>query len=620
VIRPATLARPRGRHRKPWDVGDGLVAATFGERGELLSLHRPHPVHGWIHLSGFLPFPEASRYNPESVRAYRQQLSDPSGEGLKVELEGLQFRDRVWLDGIVPAVIWSGSDVEAWWVPVVWNGLLRLWLYVRALGPGAPDRIRATFQVNLRLHRAAYAQITEGSPLPPTDPWNELDWRSGAVTWRAKGIEASARLYPVPPIPSQGGPGPIRFAWTETLELAGQGADRVLTLELAAGDLPEGRVAPDPWTVQEHLTEALRAFRPEEPLLADGEADGFVRRNLAFVLGCCAVDVGDATCLVTDPVLLPLSWNRDAYYCTCLLGVVGRRDRGPVGQRAARVIRRHLTWLFEVAHRSDGLWGRSHLTGGAIKDPVFQLDQQWYPILELVRASLDWGLGDLWRVHRAAVLEVLEALRARRSPSGLWPTSETPADDPLSLPYHFSSHVLAWRTLRLLAQVERDVRLEEDAEAVRRSVLEHFRIQKPRVYAYATDGQRHLLYHDANDLPTACAPRWGFCSADDPWWRSTVRFAWSPQNPAYFRGRYPGLGSLHAAAPWTLGEVQRWIVGHVLGRPQTLRAACRRLLRVAFDDRLLCESYDPGTGVPKTRAWFAWPGAAMSALLLGDPL
>lgn len=617
---PGLPVRPHGRHQKPWDVGDGSVAATFGARGQLLSVHRPHPVHGWIHLSGFPPFPEAGRYDPESVRTYRRQLGEAAGEGLEVDLEGLQVRGRVWLDGLVPAVTWSGSGMRAWWVPVVWNGRLRLWLHVRPLGPRAPERVRVRFRVKLWLHRAAYAQITEGGPLLPVDPQNTVTWRAGTLTWQAEGIASCARLYPVPPLPPQAGPGPARFEWVETLELGEEGADRVLTLDLTSGDLPEGCIAPDPRAVQAQLTEALRAFRPEGPLLADGEADGFVRRNLAFVLGCCAVDVGDATCFVTDPVLLPLSWNRDAYYCACLLGVVGRRDRGPVGQRAARAIRRHLTWLFEVAHRPDGLWGRSHLSGGAVKDPAFQLDQQWYPLLELVRASRDWGLGDAWGAHRAAALEVLEALRARRSPLGLWPTSETPADDPLPLPYPFSSHVLAWRTLRLVAHWERDPRLEEEAEAMRRSVLEHFRVRTPRVYAYATDGHRHLLYHDANDLPTACAPRWSFCSADDPWWRGTVRFAWSPQNPAYSRGRYPGLGSLHAPSPWTLGEVQRWVIARTLGRARTLRAAWRRLLRVAFDDQLLCESYDPHTGRPKTRAWFAWPGAAMGALLLGDPL
>ena len=43
-----------------------------------------------------------------------------------------------------------------------------------------------------------------------------------------------------------------------------------------------------------------------------------------------------------------------------------------------------LAWLFEVADRPEGWWARSHLVGGQRKDQAFQLDQQLYPLLELL--------------------------------------------------------------------------------------------------------------------------------------------------------------------------------------------------------------------------------------------
>jgi hypothetical protein len=77
------------------------------------------------------------------------------------------------------------------------------------------------------------------------------------------------------------------------------------------------------------------------------------------------------------------------------------------------------------------------------------------------------------------------------------------------------------------------------------------------------------LYHDANDVPTACAPLWGLCDVDGPAWLNTIRFAWSEHNPGYVPGRYgardwfawPGslVGILnrtlrHRAGPWCAGD------------------------------------------------------------------
>jgi uncharacterized protein len=54
---------------------------------------------------------------------------------------------------------------------------------------------------------------------------------------------------------------------------------------------------------------------------------------------------------------------------------------------------------------------------------------------------------------------------------------------------------------------------------------------------------------------TALAPLLGFCGADDPIWRATMRFAFSDRNSAYCPGRFGGLGSRHTPGTWTLGDV-----------------------------------------------------------------
>lgn len=61
----------------------------------------------------------------------------------------------------------------------------------------------------------------------------------------------------------------------------------------------------------------------------------------------------------------------------------------------------------------------------------------------------------------------------------------------------------------------------------------------PWPYAVDLSGCR-VAYHDANDLPTALAPLWGFCRSDDPGWGATMAFAFSPQNPAWADGPVKG--------------------------------------------------------------------------------
>jgi hypothetical protein len=235
-----------------------------------------------------------------------------------------------------------------------------------------------------------------------------------------------------------------------------------------------------------------------------------------------------------------------------------------------------------------------------VKDPAFQLDQQLYPLLEAVEAGLA-------PTYAREIRETLAALERYRE-GDLYATAETPADDPMPLPFHFSSHVLMWRTLRALSDAGFDV----DAERVRRATLASF-VDQGR-FAYATDGRgRFHHYHDANDLPTVLAPRWGFCPADDPRWRATVAFAWSAENKGgYYGGPLGGLGSVHTPAPWPLGDAQDLIVAKTVGDEERVRRVKDKLARVATWDGLYPEAYDAETGDVRSRHWFAWPGAVIA--------
>jgi hypothetical protein len=329
---------------------------------------------------------------------------------------------------------------------------------------------------------------------------------------------------------------------------------------------------------------------------------------VTYALDCTASRISDrAVAVITDHEILPLVWTRDAYYiCRALLAVF------PHEARARQVVEGFITWLFEVAERPDGAWPRSSLESGQAKDVAFQLDQQLYPPLLVVdHARLTHDRTQRER-YEGACRDTLESLLAKRAAFGLVPTAESPADDPLRQPYHFSSHVLLWHVLRSF---------EHPAAAeVRAAALEHFSSEGRFAYAVGgPNGQGARHYHDANDLPTVFAPGWGFCASDDPRWRGTIAFAWSERNEGYFPGPYGGLGSLHTPRPWTLGDLQEIVVARVTGDRDRERRARERLTRVETWDGLLAEAYDASNGTVAARHWFGWP-AALRALLEREPM
>jgi hypothetical protein len=328
------------------------------------------------------------------------------------------------------------------------------------------------------------------------------------------------------------------------------------------------------------------------------------RRATAYAVDCAALQLEHTIAVLADHAILPLVWTRDAYYvCRALLSIAP--------QRGADVTARFLRWCFELAERPDGWWPRASLASGQAKDPVFQLDQQLYPLLLLADHARLTGYQTLVLRYAAERDRVIRALLDRRSELGLIATDETPADDPIEAPFHFSSHVLLWRVLRDLDPAA--------ARTLRNATRRHFAAGD--VYAYAVggaNGKGAVRYHDANDLPTVFAPGWRFCRSSEPRWRATIEFAWSRANRGFVEGELGGLGSVHTLHPWPLGDLQDLVLGRVLRDRARTKRARERLRRVATWDGMLPEAYDETSGEVASRHWFAWP-IALWALLEREP-
>jgi hypothetical protein len=278
--------------------------------------------------------------------------------------------------------------------------------------------------------------------------------------------------------------------------------------------------------------------------------------------------------------------------------------------------------LWRSGRDADGVWRRSHLSTGAVKDTGYQVDQQLFPLLELAdfrRATGRWPARGprSWGAEVARVWRTLP-----RDDNGLVPGEENPADDPSELPYLLSSQLLLAYVARRLAELEdelgtADLRLEADAARTLDAVRSAFSCPGPfgDQWAYEADGRgSHRLYHDANDVPTALAPLWGLCGVDDPAWRATTRFAFSEHNPGYVTGDLSGLGSAHTPGIWPLGDAQEWAIATAEGDRARADAVVTRISEVASADGMLPETYDAHTGAWLARHWFAWPGSLVGLL------
>ena len=588
-------ATPLDRHKsyKPLDVGNGIVSGAVTPSGRWLSLGIAHPLHGRIELTRMDPF-AGSRFDQSEVRAYRESLADPKRPSFGFDLLDVEPRS-VWLaeDSFPSAIVDrpEGRFESTIVAPAGRSGavqIVRIRARMEIRGP--------TWTSTMRLARAEYTQLTAGGPLPDAPNHNRVsmhqrnDWPDSLFLIEDRALGAAATV-------------------AATYAEIGAGTETAAILVVSLGLDPVAT-----------MTEAHELARDAETLVAKQRTERRKlwtgldlaplhpgRRGVVYAMDCAASRIGDVVPMLADHEILPLVWTRDAYYVCRALLAVGPRDPG-----IAPLVEGFIRWSFDAAETVEGWWPRASLASGAIKDPAFQLDQQLYPLLLVADHARLAGDASLRERFAGPCAGVIDRLLEARSPFGLIATSETPADDPLTQPFHFSSHVLLWR---VLAAFGRDAHAAE----VRDATLRHFTSEGRFAYAVAgPDAANPRHYHDANDFPTVFAPGWGFCSVDDPRWRATIDFAWSIANEGYFAGTLAGLGSVHTPHPWPLGDLQEIVIARVTNDPARQQRARERLARVETWDGMLPEAYDETSGAVASRHWFAWP-AALRALLEREP-
>ena len=322
-----------------------------------------------------------------------------------------------------------------------------------------------------------------------------------------------------------------------------------------------------------------------------------------------------------------------------LHGIAPRIGNGDLRPYLEDIFRKHLVWVYDTAQMPSGHWARCYLTNGVPKDDIFQLDQQCYPLLELAEFAdlVDGNSGDLHLITRLAreidpILENLAKHRCADKSRDIWlfETDETPGDDEVVFPYHFSSHILLWHTLKSLGRLQDRVGeniirtpVNDWADRVHAATLKHFIARPedgPSMFAYLTSTTgSYQFYHDANDLPTILAARWGFCESTSPEWRNTIDFAFSNRNKEgyYPSGPFGGLGSVHTRDPWPLGDGQALTLAvDGFGSNFRLDQVLDKLYRATQWDGMFSEAVDGQSGGVSSKHWFSWPGSFIGYILM----
>ena len=608
--------------RKPRDIGNGLVCASFGGAGEWLSLATVHPEAGFVELTGLPLFAPEWRGDPVEVRRYRSWMRRDEHAFLRVEAGR--------------AIVTTRQDA-----PKGTRGVVQR-IVIKASHRDRPAGIR--IRLNGRLGWPALAEVTEVNP--PTDEGlkSRLKVREGTLRVHGEGGPVIVQAW----LRKGGGGGrgsaerrsdmrigwkllrrkmPSAVAWVDWPGEAEEvHIDIACTFDTPPMDSPEwlehARLSP-PARPEDAREELRPLLVPARLVKALGRMN---RRAATYTRNCTALQVrGAERTILTDHRILPLSWTRDAYWQARLLLATWARGGHDEDER---IVADHLRWLFLRCERPEARWVRSHYADGRRKDLPLQADQQLYPLLELADYTAAVGrppelppdvawpdlVAEAWA---GAVGLIDDAL-------GLMRTDENPADDVPTNPFLLSDQVLLWQTAtRLVAMATTlglDRRaLEEVASRVRAAVEEYFPTEGPLglQWAYSVNGRGGAeRYMDANDLPAALAPLWGFCKPTDKEWQTTMRFAFDPENPGYVKGPMGGLGSRHTPGTWPLGDIMGWVAFGLMEDQAASEAALEQLTRAAFGDGMLPEAYDPEGSGSAVRHWFAWPGSALGAILL----
>jgi uncharacterized protein len=627
--------------KKPFDIGNSIVSASIAEDGKIITLNCGHNKHGFIKLAPIQSFSNENWYIPEKVREYRNSFlskeTAESGVGIVFDFEvdqkptmELPLHYKGDFNILYKKLCFGRLELNNYvFIPPGENILISLY----DIENYTAETVDVHFSLlgEFGIIRASYGQITENGPIPIPETDNcfqKLSENSFKITENGTVSSSLVKVigeydnYNISQV-NLSSKTPFTVDNSGKMKIcSGKKANIALIISLSDSiDIETTNL--DLESVFALMKETEEYWKKFAVKTDNEELDYIVNRNFAYSYGCCFLKEFGA--MITDHQSLPLTWNRDNYFMFKLMEEVYKKTEN---SKLLHDMGKHIEWLYTWI--TKGGWGRSHLVNGKMKDKIFQFDQQCYPILELYDYMQFAEAPSVLLNKCLSKLDMLSDLLLLKKGCNvtLFETDENPADDPVLYPYHFSTQILAWKTFKILAELNDKYNFSgkkyaEIADKIQTSVLKYMitEYDGKKLFCYTTDAKgNYELYHDANDLPTVLGLSWDFIDAKNDVFQNTIDWAFSKKNRGFYPGKFGGLGSDHAKGHWPLGTSQLLAIAKMKNNnPDGIElwsSTLKTLKSIVMNDGLFSESVYPDSGEVFTRYWFAWPGATVSWLYL----
>lgn len=271
-----------------------------------------------------------------------------------------------------------------------------------------------------------------------------------------------------------------------------------------------------------------------------------------------------------------------------------------------------------------------------VAEQKFELDSLSYPVRLIdryERATGDTSVFDhATHAELLVILSTMERERDHRHLSnyhrnehpvrdgiGLIWSAYRPSDDAQIYNYNIPENMFAAVTLRTVAEllgtqyhdVDGARRATAMADGIEVGIAKYavFSTHKGHIYGYEIDGLGHAKFMDDANVPSLLStPLLGY-PYDRAVYDNTRKFALSPSNPYYFRGRFAsGIGSSHTPQGfvWPMSLVVEY---RTASWDSERKRVVNELARSEPGDGALHESFDVNDPKRYTRERFGWVNA-----------
>ncbi|WP_346238739.1 glycoside hydrolase family 125 protein [Niabella insulamsoli] len=212
-------------------------------------------------------------------------------------------------------------------------------------------------------------------------------------------------------------------------------------------------------------------------------------------------------------------------------------------------------------------------------------------------------------------------------PNGLICSMFRPSDDATIFAYLIPSNFFAVVSLKqaaeMVSKISKDQQLAGElsalADEVEKALKMHATVTHAAVgklYAFEINGfGSSVLMDDANVPSLLGMPYLGAVPTNDPIYRNTRKFVWSPENPFFFKGTAAaGIGGPHIGLDmiWPMSLIMRALTS---GNDQEIRECITTLQQTHGGTGFMHESFHKDDPKNFTRKWFAWANTLYGELL-----